>query len=214
MPRGGARPECSVPGCGKPHFGHGLCQKHYGRWRKTGSTEHEIDRKANLSVRELMVEKLLLGIRKLDDGCWICANAYPTKKGYQRLQITRDGVVHRETVHRVSFEHFKGRIPKGKLVCHSCDYRPCCNPAHLFSGTQANNMQDMVRKRRGLVRELNSNTRFSEADILAIYADDERGMTRAAIARKRGVTPECICHILSGRSWTYFFLRRRRRKSA
>jgi hypothetical protein len=167
-----------------------------------------------LSIRELMVEKLLSGIEKQEDGCWICTNAYPTRKGYQRLQITRDGVVHREAVHRVSYKHFKGRIPKGKFVCHSCDYRPCCNPAHLFAGTQAENMQDMVKKRRGLVGELNSNTNLREADVLAIYRDEDRGMTRAAIARKRGVTAECICHILSGRNWSYLFLRHRLRKSA
>lgn len=208
MPRGRERPGCSIVGCDLPHYGHGMCQKHYARWRLTGTTSHDVDRRALLSVRDLMVEKLLSGIEKQEDGCWICTNAYPTRKGYMRLQIRREGVVHREAVHRVGYEHFNGPIPTGKLVCHSCDFRPCCNPAHLFSGTQAINMQDMVRKRRGLVGELNANTNFTEADVLAIYDDEDRGLTRAAIARNRGVKPECISHILSGRNWKHLFVRR------
>lgn len=209
MPRGLERPICSIEGCAKPNFGHGMCSRHYQRWRSTGVTTHEIDRKAMLSIRERMVEMLLDGIRELDDGCWICTTAYPIKKGYHRLQITRGRIVHREMAHRVSYEHFKGPIPPRMLICHSCDYPPCCNPAHLFHGTHAINTQDMVTKQRGLVGELNTNTKFTEAEVLSIYRDEDCGLRRTEIARKRGVTPECISHILTGRNWKYLFLRHR-----
>lgn len=213
MPRGLERPICNIEGCDKPHYGHGMCTRHYQRWRSTGKADHEFDRKAFLSVRELMVELLLDGIRELDDGCWICTRAYPTTKGYHRLQIRRDNVVYREPLHRFSYEHFKGPIPPRLNACHSCDFRPCCNPAHLFAGTQAINMQDMVKKARGLVGALNTNTVFTEADILSIYQDEDAGLTRAGIARKHGVTPECISHILTGRNWKHLFLRHRVRAS-
>jgi hypothetical protein len=41
-----------------------------------------------------------------------------------------------------------GPIPDGVEVLHSCDDPPCCNPACLFLGTQADNMLDMHAKRR------------------------------------------------------------------
>ena len=52
------------------------------------------------------------------------------------------------TTHRVSYEIHKGRIPKNKIVMHSCDNPKCCNPEHLFLGTHKDNSQDMISKDR------------------------------------------------------------------
>jgi hypothetical protein len=66
-------------------------------------------------------------------------------KGYGRVHTSRKT---RRLAHRVAYEQAYGPIPDGMDVCHHCDNPPCVEPLHLFLGTHAQNMKDMVTKGR------------------------------------------------------------------
>ena len=77
-------------------------------------------------------------------GCWEFTGPR-ANYGYGKVGFA-DGM---RAAHRISWEHHNGPIPVGMLVLHRCDNPPCVNPEHLWIGTQADNMRDMVAKGRG-----------------------------------------------------------------
>lgn len=81
---------------------------------------------------------------KVGDGCWNWAGK-TSPQGYGRFRFQGS---RQHLAHRFSFETFKGRIPKGKHVCHTCDDPSCINPNHLFLGDHSDNMRDAWIKRR------------------------------------------------------------------
>lgn len=46
MPRGKQRRLCSVSGCKRQHYAHGMCQLHYGAWRRRHSARDQETRAA------------------------------------------------------------------------------------------------------------------------------------------------------------------------
>jgi len=119
------------------------------------------------------------------------------------------------SAHRLAWELMNGPIPVGLYVCHACDNKLCVNVRHLFLGTNADNMADMVAKgrsasgnrngtrvhpeclRRGAER---SNTRLTVAQILEIRASTD---SCRVTAERYGIGHSYVSQIKRRRRWAW-----------
>lgn len=133
------------------------------------------------------------------DDCWEWL-ASQNSRGYGRFRIH----YRLWQVHRVVWVLTYGPIPEGLLVCHHCDNRLCCNPYHLFLGTQADNMSDASRKGRTHLGEADGNSKLTEDDILDIrdlYATGD--WTQQELADEFGVTSSNVSYVVNRKIWKH-----------
>lgn len=91
------------------------------------------------------------------DTCWLWT-ASTTRGGYGHIRGKVNGKWSMLRAHRLAYILYKGAIPEGSLVCHSCDNRLCVNPDHLFLGSALDNNIDCINKgRKGFGRNPNHN---------------------------------------------------------
>lgn len=107
--------------------------------------------------------------------------------------------------HRLAWHFSNGPIPPGSYVCHTCDNPPCLNPAHLFLGTQVENMADMKAKARRKGRgahELNGRAVLTEENVATIRAEYAAGDIRQVeLATRFGVSQRLISLIIRRQNW-------------
>jgi hypothetical protein len=78
--------------------------------------------------------------------CWPWTGA--RSDGYGRFFFRVNGKLHSIQAHRYAFERATGEKLGDRFGCHRCDNPPCCNPAHIFAGTTADNTRDCMAKGR------------------------------------------------------------------
>ena len=122
-------------------------------------------------------------------GCWIWfASTHP--EGYGRFAMNGKT----QKAHRAAYEIYKGFIPEGYCVCHTCDNPACVNPNHLFLGTVAENNADKTKKGRS-AKKLNSEM------VRVIKSQLSGGASLNSLARLFKVTRAMIVQIKYNRNW-------------
>jgi hypothetical protein len=126
------------------------------------------------------------------DECWPWLGGY-SSTGYGAIKSCGKQL----GTHRVAWELTHGVIPPGMLVCHHCDNRACCNPAHLFVGTHADNLGDMAVKFR------NGRTKLTPNQVREARERWHGGERVSRIARSLGVHKQTIRELVHRRTFRH-----------
>jgi hypothetical protein len=129
------------------------------------------------------------------DDCWEW-QASRNPKGYGQFNVGNSAETGRCVLaHRVAYELEVGAAPQDLLVLHVCDNPPCCNPAHLFTGTNEDNMRDKWLKGRG-----RGPLQLSQVIELKRLAAEGADVEDLSVRFK--VMPYSVVSILKGRTWS------------
>lgn len=121
-------------------------------------------------------------------------------RNYGRFNIGRATYL----AHRIAYTLHYGQDPADLMVCHRCDNPKCCNPFHLFLGTNTDNHTDCVEKGRHVRGQAVHTSYLSENDVLEIRRLYSSGQyTYQNLADRFQTTHSNIATILDGRSWKH-----------
>lgn len=136
-----------------------------------------------------------------ENGCrpWL---AYCDKDGYGRFTpwplppVPAHGFAWRLTYHGPT-------KPGAAVFRHSCDNPWCCEPSHVYPGTNTENLADMTAKGRRPRGETHANSRLTEALVAEARAAIAKGEARTSIAKRMGVCLATISYLSTGSTWRH-----------
>lgn len=131
--------------------------------------------------------------------CWSWKYSLDSK-GYGNVR--RNGKLLR--AHRVSYQLHHGiTLKRTDLVLHKCDNRRCCNPLHLYVGTDKDNTRDKVQRDRHNRGERVWNHILTADDVLVIRALSRTGLSNVEIAKQYGVSRDAIYAVVTRINWKH-----------
>ena len=162
----------------------------YDNYRRKRKHRHSLQERSRvlrsvMNLSETDIERFWAKVKKTNT-CWIW-QASRDKSGYGRFWANGKSY----QAHRVSFTLSNDKIPKGMLICHTCDNPGCVKGGHLQLGDAAEN----ARQRED--RKTKARYRLDKArmlEIKALYENSE--WTQAQIADRFGVSASTIRHII------------------
>jgi len=105
-----------------------------------------------------------------------------------------------QCAHRVAVQ-LMGMTVDGKVVRHTCDNPSCVNPDHLVIGTQKENIQDALRRRRKQVGTQCGHSKLNEKQVRAIRAMRDEGNTWVSIAETLELKQHLVDDVLRGKTY-------------
>lgn len=120
-----------------------------------------------------------------NNGCWVCVSHALNNESRTTIHVNGKKVL----MHRYVYTLYKGEIPHGNVIMHTCDNPTCINPAHLNAGTQLDNIKDRDSKGR-VSRKITEEIRS------AIRQDTRKGVV---VAQAYGITPSYVSMIRRGK---------------
>jgi hypothetical protein len=151
-------------------------------------------------VEGSLSEKLWAFVNKLDDGsCWNWTGGQDGK-GYGVLRVSSNLV---KRTHIVAYELKNGKVPKGKILRHTCDNRRCCNPSHLIPGTLEDNVADRQARGRQANGDKIHTTRLNIGDVVEIRRMATEGVRHTIIAAKFKLQSQYAKAIIERKYWKH-----------
>ncbi len=132
------------------------------------------------------------------NGCWLLTTSIGSK-GYAHRSFRGKGIM----AHRASYLAYKGEIPKGMQVCHTCDVRNCVNPDHLFLGTQQDNEDDKKYKGRTPKGEGHYSAVLTAELVQRLRKDYTTGDSWMALEKQYGINRGVIRCAILGITWKH-----------
>jgi len=135
-----------------------------------------------------------------ESGCWEWSGKL-NRNGYGLFSVSRKV---QRFAHRLAYENFRGEVGEW-CVLHRCDNRRCVNPAHLFLGTQADNVADMISKGREgrrpvMIGEAHPRMKLPTAQVAEVRTRYSLGgISYTDLAQEYGVSKSLIALIVQGR---------------
>ena len=108
--------------------------------------------------------------------------------------------------HRIVYKEIYGEIMNGLFVLHKCNNPKCCNPNHLYLGTQTDNVEQMFKEGRANTAcgERTGAAKLTEKDVLEIRRLYLTGdYSQRDLGKMFEVDHKVICNIINRNAWRH-----------